>query len=111
MYTNQGFWAVPSINKLVGVATMTYLERIRTAVVTESPLKPQMVVFSTQLSLINQLIRTWQNDSDMIKLLKVLSKKVFEFLSFSLLFFFLDNSHSQQSPAWRQNKAILNFQQ
>lgn len=72
------------INRLVGGVIMTSLKRIRTAVVTESPLKPQMIVFSRQLSLINRLIRTWQNDSDMIKLLNVLSKR---FLNFFIYFF------------------------
>lgn len=38
-------------------------------------LKPQMVVFNWQLSLINQLIRLWQDDSD-VKLLSCFIKKV-----------------------------------
>lgn len=55
--------------------------------------------------LINQLIRKWQNDNDMMKLCTVLSKKK------NYDFFFLDYAHSRQYPAWRLNKAIPNFEQ
>lgn len=69
--------------------------------------KPGMIFSSRQLTLINQLIRVWQNDSDMMKLLKVLSKKGSE----RIFLFFLITTTVSNPPAWRQNKAILNFQQ